>query len=72
MPSSKPWLDGPTPEDHARAQIWQGLMVFIIGASLTAVSYFVLGIVWIWTVIAAVCGMFWLLVGLVRLWTGYE
>ena len=72
MPSNKPWLDGPSPRDHAMAKVWQGGMVFIIGATITAATFFILGIVWLWSVVAAVSGLFWLLVGTVTLWTGYE
>ena len=72
MPTSKPWLEGPSPRDHAKAQAWQGAMVLIMAATFTAVTYFLLGVVWIWVVVAAVCGLFWMLVGLVRLYTGLE
>jgi hypothetical protein len=47
-------------------------MVFVIGASVTAVTHFGFGFVWIITVVAAVAGFFWLLVGLVTFFTGYE
>jgi len=46
--------------------------VLFIGAKLTAVSIFLLGVVWIWTVIVAVCGLFWLLAGLLSFLGGYE
>jgi hypothetical protein len=72
MPSDKPWLDGPSPREQALARIWQGGCVLLIGGTATAGTYFVLGIVWIWTVVAAVCGLFWLLAGIVTLLTGYE
>ena len=47
-------------------------MLFIIGATLTSVSIFVLEVVWIWTIIATLAGLFWMLTGLVAVWTGYE
>jgi hypothetical protein len=72
MPSDKPWLDGPTPEDRAREKVWQGSMLCGIGVVSTATTYFGFGFIWFWTVIAAVCGLFWLLTGLVTLFTGYE
>jgi fatty acid desaturase len=72
MPSDKPWLDGPTPQDHAKARVWQGAMVFVMGATFTAITYFGFGLIWMWPVFAAVGGLFWMLVGLVTLLTGYE
>ncbi len=72
MPSNKPWLEGPSTRDRAMSKIWQGAMVFVIGASVTAVTHFGFGFVWIITVVAAVAGFFWLLVGLVTFFTGYE
>ncbi len=69
---NKPWLDGPTPQDHARARAWQGAMVLMMGGTTTAVTYFGFGFIWIWPAIAAVAGLFWMLAGLVTLCTGYE
>jgi fatty acid desaturase len=72
MPSNKSWLDGPTPRDHAQAKVWQGAMVFVMGATTTAVTHFAFGFVWLWLVGVAVLGFFWMLVGLITLLTGYE
>ena len=72
MPSNKPWLEGPSSEDHVRAQAWQGAMVLIIGLLVIAVTGLGFGFVWIWTLALPVLGFFWLLVGLIRLYTGLE
>ena len=70
--NKKPWLDGPTAKDRARDKIWQGSIVLLIGAIGTLGTYLALGIVWMVTVIAVVCGLFWLLTGLVTYYTGVE
>ncbi len=72
MPSNKPWLEGPSPQERAKWRAWQGGSVFVISAATTVGTHFGLGVVSIWTVIAAICGLFWMLVGLVTLLTGYE
>ena len=72
MPSNRPVNDGPTPTDRPKSRIWQGAMVLIAGGTFTAVTHFTIGVIWIWPVVAAIGGLFWLLVGLVTLLTGYE
>jgi hypothetical protein len=72
MPSNRPLLEESSPRDRALAKMWQGGLVLFIGVTLTAVSIFMLGVVWIWTVIVAVCGLFWLLAGLLSFLSGYE
>ena len=69
---NKPWLDGPGPKDRAIARMWQGGPLFLIGALSTAFTYFNLGIIWSWTVIAGVLGLFWFLAGLITYMTGVE
>jgi len=69
---NKPWLDGPGPKDRAIARMWQGGPLFLIGALSTAFTYFNLGIIWSWTVIAGVLGLFWFLAGLITYLTGVE
>lgn len=72
MPSNKPWLDGPTTEDRAKAKAWQGAMVLTMGGTFTAITYFGFGFIWLWPAIAAIGGLFWMLLGLITLFTGYE
>ena len=72
MPSNKPWLDGPSAKDRATAKIWQGGPLFLIGLISTAGTYYLLGIVWIWTVIIGIAGLFWFLTGLITYYTGVE
>ena len=43
-----------------------------MGLIITAVTAIGLGVIWIWSVILAIAGLFWLLTGLVTYYTGYE
>ncbi len=72
MPSKKTWLDGPTPKERAAHRMWQGGPLFLIGMLATATTHFMLGVVWIWTVVIGVVGLFWFLSGLITYWTGLE
>jgi hypothetical protein len=72
MPSNRPLLEESSPRERALAKMWQGGLVLFIGGMLTAVSIFMLGVVWFWTVIVAVVGLFWLLAGLFSFMSGYE
>lgn len=72
MPSKKPWLDGPSQSDQAKEKIFQGGIVLAIGVIGTLVPLLVFGMIWTITVLVAVGGLFWLLVGLITYWTGYE
>jgi hypothetical protein len=47
MPSNKPWLDGPTTKDRAKAKMLQGGPLLAIGLVATLGTYFFLGVVWI-------------------------
>jgi hypothetical protein len=47
-------------------------MALIAGGTFTAVTYFAFGFIWIWPVVVALGGMFWMLAGLVTMFTGYE
>ena len=72
MVSNKPInLDGTT-RDRAKAKAWQGLWTFIIGAGLSALTSFAMGLVSFWTLAIAVGGLFWMLTGLVTVFTDYE
>jgi hypothetical protein len=72
MTDKKPWLSPPSTKDRSAARMWQGGPIFLIGVIGTAGTYYALGIVWLWTVIAAVVGLFWFLAGLVTYLTGVE
>lgn len=72
MPSKKPWLDGPTAKDRAKERIWQGGIALAIGVIGTIIPILALGMFWYITIIIGVGGLFWLLVGLVTYFTGYE
>jgi hypothetical protein len=72
MSNKKPWLDGPTAKDRAKEKIWQGGLVLAIGVIGTVAPILVLGMFWYITIIIGVVGLFWLLVGLVTYFTGYE
>lgn len=72
MPNNKPWLDGPTTKDRAKARMLQGGPPLLIGLLGTLGIYFFLGVVWIWTVILAVAGFFWFVTGLITYLTDVE
>ena len=72
LTSNKPWLDGPSPKEHAIAKMWQGGPTFLIGLIGTLGTYYALGIVWIWTVILAIAGFFWFVTGLITYLTGVD
>ncbi|TWT66181.1 hypothetical protein [Allorhodopirellula solitaria] len=72
MSSNKPWLEGPSPKDRAIAKMWQGGPLFLIGVISTAGTAYFLGLVWIWTVLVGIAGLFWFLTGLITYWTGAE
>jgi hypothetical protein len=72
MVSNKPInLDGTT-RDRAKAKAWQGLWTFVIGAGLTGLTWFSIGRVYYWSLAIAVGGLFWMLTGLVTVFTDYE
>ncbi len=56
MPSTKPWLEGPSAKDRAIAKMWQGGPLLLIGVISTAGTAYFLGIVWIWTVLIGIAG----------------
>ena len=72
MSSNKPWLNGPSKRDQAIAKMWQGGPAFLIGVISTTGTHYLIGIVWIWTVILAILGLFWFLTGLITYLTGVE
>ena len=72
MPSNNPSLGGPSDRDHAKQRAWQGAMALIAGGAFTAVTFFGFGFIWFWPVIVAAGGLFWMLAGLITLFTGYE
>ena len=72
MSTRKPWLEGPTAKDRAHEKMRQGGLVCLIGVIATAGTYFLFGIVWFLTVIAAVAGFFWFATGLITYYTGIE
>ena len=47
-------------------------MVFAMGACISAATWFGYGFVWWGTILMAVGGLFWMLAGLVTMFSGYE
>ena len=72
MASRKPWLEGPSARDRAMQKMWQGGPFFLIGVIATLGTYYLLGVVWIWTVIIGILGLFWFATGVVTYMTGIE
>lgn|GEM_PF-4423723 len=72
MSSNKPWLNGPSKKEQAKERMWQGGLAFLMGLISTAGLFLLLGIVWSWTVIIGVGGLFWFLTGAVTYYTGVE
>ncbi|ELP35209.1 hypothetical protein [Rhodopirellula baltica] len=72
MTSNKPWLDGPSAKDRARAKIWQGGPFFLIGLISTTLTHFLFGYVWFGTVAIGIAGLFWFLTGVITYYTGVE
>jgi hypothetical protein len=72
MPNNKPWLDGPTAKDRAIAKMWQGGPCIVIGGVITAMTYYLLGRIWIMAVIIGIAGVFWFAAGLITYITGVE
>jgi hypothetical protein len=64
-------LDGTT-RDRAKAKAWQGLWTFVIGSGVSALTGFYLGFVWWGTVLLALGGFFWMVTGLITVFTDYE
>jgi hypothetical protein len=73
MPSNKPILtEGYTPKERAKSKVWQGATTFALGACWAATTWFGYGFVWWGTIALAIAGFFWLLTGLITMYTGYE
>lgn len=64
-------LDGTT-RDRAKIKAWQGLWTLVIGAGLSALTWFYLGFVSLWTIGIAVGGLFLMLTSLVTVLTDFE
>jgi hypothetical protein len=64
-------LEGST-RDRAKAKAWQGALTLVIGGVTSALTWFGLGFVWWGTIALALGGMFWMLTGLVTMFTDYE
>ncbi|HIF31964.1 MAG TPA: hypothetical protein EYG57_03485 [Planctomycetes bacterium] len=72
MASNKPWIDGPKAKDRAIAKMWQGGPCIVIGAVSTAATYYLFDMIWIWTVLIGIAGVFWFVAGLITYITGVE
>jgi hypothetical protein len=72
MASNKSWLEGPSAKERAVSKMWQGGPLFLIGTIGTVGTHYLLGIVWIWTVLAGLAGLFWFMTGLITYYTGVE
>lgn len=52
--------------------MWQGGPIFLMGVIGTATTHFAFGYIWVWTVLVAAAGLFWLIAGLITYFTGIE
>jgi hypothetical protein len=71
MPGNSPILQD-SPEDRARAKAWQGGLTFAFGTVISVGTWFCYGFVWWGTIAIAIGGLFWMLAGLITMFSGYE
>jgi hypothetical protein len=73
MPGGKPlFTEDNSPTGIGKRKAWQGAMLFALGGSISAATWFGYGFVWWGTIATAVVGFFWMLTGLITMFTGYE
>jgi hypothetical protein len=73
MPGGNPiYTDDPSPQGHGKRKAWQGGATFALGLSWSAATWFGYGFVWWGTIALTLVGFFWMLTGLITMFTGYE
>ena len=73
MPGGKPiFTEDYSPKAVGKRKAWQGAMLLALGGIVSAITWFVFGFVWWGTLATAIGGAFWMLTGLITMFTGYE